>query len=152
MSPFLPPLDALLTSLGISKNELSSNGKIQINAEALRLLLSQALIATPIDTERYAKQNPDLTQSYKSGDDAGLKHHFVTRGYLEGRDVPYSDFDAEYYATQNTDVAKAYLSGVVKSPLDHYLSTGIHEFRAPKRELEESVAAWAALSKGRKPR
>ncbi len=150
MLSYVPPLETLCECLGISAANLNSDGQIKVSAAGLRLLVQAAIAGMAIDTDRYAKQNPDLTASYKAGDKVGLRHHFATRGYFEGREMPVADFDVEYYTSHNPDVAKAYLAGAITSPSDHYISTGVYEFRAPKKELESTVGAWASLAKSRK--
>jgi|LakMenEpi05May12_1017382.scaffolds.fasta_scaffold02498_1 hypothetical protein len=150
MSSYLPPYEVLLQILGISGDQLRGSSDISVNPPALMLLIKQALHGIPFDGELYAKNNPDVAKVYGSRDTNALRRHFIERGYIEGRQVPYAGFDPEYYAAKNSDVVKSYLAGELKSLYNHYAATGINEFRAPSAEVESSVAGWADLSRRKK--
>ncbi len=85
-------------------------------------------ISALYDETYYLAQNPDVLAAVAQGSLSSGFEHFLTSGWLEGRD-PSNFYDEKLYLSLNADVKAAVQAGIFSSGLQHYLLNGHIENR-----------------------
>lgn len=88
-----------------------------------------SLVAEHFDASFYFAKYPDVERQTK-GDQSRAVGHYVTHGWIEGRD-PTAWFSSEFYRNRYTDV-----TGAECNPFLHFLTTGWKEGRFPLPHFE----------------
>lgn len=139
---FLPSADSLMTALDASKADLNGNGRIEVPARLLRLLLQITLVTTEFDEQGYLSQNPDVAEALKRGEVESAQMHYIGFGYFEGRQGGGPTVDSEWYLVKYPDVAAAVREGRVRSAEAHFHSIGGGEGRSPNAEHQDDAVQW----------
>jgi hypothetical protein len=139
---FVPSADSLMAALNASKSDLNGNGRIDLPARLLKLLLQVALVTTEFDEHSYLNQNPDVAEALKRGEVESAQMHYVGFGYFEGRQGGGPKVDADWYLVKYPDVAAAVREGRVKSAEAHFHSIGGGEGRSPNAEHQDDAMQW----------
>lgn len=90
------------------------------------------------DEAAYLRQNPDVWQAVMQGAFASGYEHFITNGWLQGRN-PSCVYDEAYYLSTNPDVAQAVAAGSFHSGLEHFARFGHVELRDPSASFDQSL-------------
>ncbi len=113
-----------------------------VQAAAIRLLLSQLLRAGVFDEQAYLANNPDVAASVQRGEWASGHEHFASAGYFEGRWVALCDFSEAWYLRTYPDVRKAVEEQLWESGKQHYYAAGMFEWRSPSPDVSADIALW----------
>jgi hypothetical protein len=138
---FIPPYTTLLSSLGVTQEQLDKQPEVTVSAKLLKLLIQAAVVASDVDESGYVNANPDIREALTKRTIASARQHYVSTGYFEGRWGGVRIDDAWYLKT-NPDVAQAVRTRGVASATEHYFSSGAAEFRAPNAASLEACATW----------
>lgn len=144
---FVPPYDAVLKSLGTSREALKGETEISIPVDFLKFLLMLVVKQGDFNESGYLERNPDVADSVRQNRIASGYFHYLTYGYLEGRRGGTSEVDEAWYRETNPDVADAIRSGNMLSAKAHYLQGGDNELRAPNAAAQRDSLAWKAATK-----
>jgi hypothetical protein len=148
---YIPPLDAILRNLEISREELAERQVVEVPVSLLRFLLQLAVLNSDFDQESYLLANPDVAAAVKRGNIENPRLHYVGNGYFEGRVGGVPSVDESWYLSAYPDVAAAVQSKQILSGADHFKSTGAAELRAPSSSYELDAVQWGkALGKNTK--
>jgi hypothetical protein len=139
---FVPSADSLMAALNASRADLKGNGRIEVPAPLLKLLLQIALAATEFDEQSYLNQNPDVAKAIGRGEIESAHMHYIGYGYFEGRLGTGPVVDVDWYLAAYPDVAAAVREGRVKSAESHFNSIGGGEGRCPAADYETEAAQW----------
>jgi hypothetical protein len=98
---------------------------------------------TPHDwnDQAYLDANPDIAPLVAKGEFPNGYAHYVSAGFMQGRDGGFPRWSEKQYLTDNPDVAAAVEGGRFASGFDHYLKVGRAEGRLKglrPRWVEES--------------
>jgi hypothetical protein len=137
-----------MAALNASKADLNGNGRVEVPARLLKLLLQIALVTSEFDEKRYLSLNPDVANAIERGEIESAHMHYVGYGYFEGRQGNGPVVDEEWYLAQYPDVAAAVREGRVKSAEAHFHMMGAGEGRCPAPDYETEAAQWKAAIKG----
>src|SRR5262245_27113402 len=94
---FVPSAEALMNALKAKRSELDGNGRIEVPAKLLKLLLQIALAAAYFDEHEYLRRNPDVASAIEHGDVENARVHYVGFGYFEGRKGAGPEVDEAWY-------------------------------------------------------
>ncbi len=140
---FVPPYDAILSAIGVSRATVETASDITIPVPLFKLLLKIAAANSGFDEARYLAANPDVADAIGAGSVPGALEHFSNYGYFENRrGAVASAVDELWYRKTNPDVAAAIRAGQLTSAQEHFDVIGAEEFRVPNREAEKDVRAW----------
>jgi hypothetical protein len=144
---FVPSAESLTAALNATKADLNGNGRIEVPARLLKLLLQIALAATEFDEKGYLEHNPDVAGAIACGDIESAHLHYIGFGYFEGRQGGGPVFDEDWYLSQYPDVSAAVRDGRVRSAAQHFHSTGGGEGRSPNVHQLEAAQQWKSALK-----
>lgn len=139
---YVPPLDSILRSIGISRAEFASATEVTIPAELFKLLLQVAVAASDFNEQGYLRENPDIADGVRSGRVDDPRTHYVGFGYFEGRLGATPQVDERWYLQTYTDIAQAVKIGRIKSAKEHYEMIGAAEGRAPNSGYISVADQW----------
>jgi hypothetical protein len=142
---FIPSYDAILESLGTSREKLVGQTRISIPVALLKFLLQIAVKHSSIDEREYLKMNPDVGDALRRREIESASNHYISYGYMEGRKGGSAEVDEKWYREKNPDVAAAIRSGKIRSASEHYWAVGARECRAPNQAMEQECALWRAM-------
>lgn len=90
-------------------------------------LISNILIAVPIDDSWYCAAYPEAAKEIDNGTYSSAAGHYVERGYFDGC-LPFDMIvDEEWYVSRYAHVRKGLELGVASSAQDHFMRLGYHE-------------------------
>jgi hypothetical protein len=139
---YVPSADSLMSALNASRADLNGEGRIQVPARLLKLLLQIALATTEFDEKRYLAQNPDVAGAVARGEIESAHMHYIGYGYFEGRQGGGPVVDDGWYLRSYPDVGHAVRDGRVKSAEAHFNSIGGGEGRCPAADYEAEAVQW----------
>ncbi len=128
--PYLPPFSIIKKSFNINSD---NNGlpRTQLQYDQLIDLIKSLIRATPVDTDWYYKEYPDVAAAVAEGKFKSARHHFIENGYFEGRKPFDAEVDEEWYISTYEDVAEGIEMGEIPSAKDHFIHHGWSEGRLP---------------------
>jgi hypothetical protein len=128
--PYIPHCAVLLNGLGIEAYDLEGNGKILVDAEYLRFLLTKIISCFAIDEQSYERDNPDVHGAKLAGEIESYRAHFERYGYFEGR-TPYPiPFDPVWYGAAYADLKDRFANDPIAARRHFFDETGYREGRA----------------------
>lgn len=145
---YVPSADSLMAALKASKADLNGNGRVEVPARLLKLLLQIALATSEFDERRYLAENPDVAGAIDRGEIESAHMHYIGYGYFEGRQGAGPIVDDSWYFGKYPDVANAVREGRVKSAESHFHLMGGGEGRSPAADYEAEAAQWKAAIRG----
>ena len=137
---FFPAWEELKRALNL-RDGWPESGPVTVPADALKLLIIQALSVQHLSGDLYLKENPDIAEAAKSGTLRDPLDHFVTVGYFEGRPMPIDKIDEAFYLSHHADLRALPRDQL----LAHYRASGLRELRPPSKAAEYFANRWAQL-------
>jgi hypothetical protein len=144
---YVPPLDALLRSIGKQRSDFVDGKKISVPVSVLRLLLQMALASGDFNEAGYLRVNEDLAKAVTSNEIDNPRLHYVGFGYFEGRLGATPDVDEKWYLKTYPDVAAAIKAGQISNPQEHFDIIGSAEGRSPNSSHQVSADQWKRATK-----
>ncbi len=142
---FVLPYQMILRQLGVDPAAVKSLDTVTIPRPLLELLLRMLIVRAAFDEADYLARNPDVQAAVQAGQLHSGHDHFLSVGYLEGRDGGSPVVDENWYVHAYADVARAVAQGKLANGADHYFSAGVHEWRIPAADAAQAVAAWRSV-------
>jgi len=105
--------------------------KLDITYDDFLDVVRQLLEAVPVDEAWYRDHYPDVAEAIDAGTYRSARHHFVTHGYLEGRQPSEILVDEDWYLMTNADVRAGIEDGRFESAQVHFARHGYAEGRRP---------------------
>jgi hypothetical protein len=139
---YVPPYDALLSSIGTSRPALRGAAEVTIPAGLFRFLTQIAVASGEFNEAGYLAANPDVAEALRRGAIEDARLHYVGFGYFEGRLGATPAVDENWYLRTNPDVASAVRAGRVASAAEHFTQAGAREWRSPSGQHEPDAAQW----------
>ena len=128
---YVPPYDAVLRSIGTSREEVEASGEVAIPAQLFRFLMQIAVAHSDFNEAGYLAANPDVAAALKSGEIESARLHYVGFGFFEGRLGATPDVDERWYLKAYPDVGSAVRAGQISSASEHFAVVGASEGRSP---------------------
>jgi hypothetical protein len=138
---YVPPLNALLRGLGLTRADLESV-QVTIPIELLKLLLQVVLANSEFNEVGYLRANPDIAGAFKVGSIENTFLHYVGFGYFEGRLGATPEVNEAWYLRTYSDVAAAVRAKQIASAKEHFEVIGAGEGRSPNAESASVAAQW----------
>ena len=139
---YIPPYDALLSSIGTSRTELEGAAEVTIPMGLFRFLLQLAVANGDFNEAGYLKANPDVAEAVESGAVESARLHYIGYGYFEGRQGATPEVDERWYLRSYPDVGAAVRAGRLSSATEHFEIVGASEWRSPSVRYENDAAQW----------
>jgi hypothetical protein len=139
---YVPPYDALLHSIGTSRQELQGANEVTIPMGLFRFLMQLAIANGDFNEAGYLEANPDVAEAVKSGEIESARLHYIGFGYFEGRQGATPDVDERWYLRSYPDVGAAVRAGRLASGREHFSIIGAQEWRSPSPRYENDAAQW----------
>jgi hypothetical protein len=140
---YVPHFDALLTNLGMTREEFASAERVMVPKAMLRFLMQVALTNSDFNETGYLESNPDVAAAVKAGRIESARLHYIGDGYFEDRRGATPEVDERWYLRTYTDVADAVRARTVESAQQHFAQCGATEMRAPSALYEPDAVQWA---------
>ena len=145
MPPYVPPPAILKLVL---REEEGSPGpaRVVISRQAFNRII-ELLLSPTFDEKGYLRRHPDIkylvaTRKLQSG-----HAHFMSSGFLEGRDSPAYEVDEKWYLKTYPDVKKAIEDGGVESATMHFRLYGYFDGRSPSPHYLSEVQKWQEIAR-----
>ncbi|MBR0673270.1 hypothetical protein [Neoroseomonas soli] len=139
---YIPPYDALLRSIGTSREELKGEQNVTVPLGLFRFLLQIAVANGDFNEAGYLAANPDVATATKSGSIESARLHYIGFGYFEGRRGGTPDVDERWYLRAYPDVEAAVKAGKLSSGREHFSMVGAAEWRSPSPHYEADTQQW----------
>lgn len=139
---YVPPYDALLSSIGTSRSELEGAAEVTIPAGLFRFLLQLAVANGDFNEAGYLKANPDVAEAVQDGAVESARLHYIGYGYFEGRQGATPEVDERWYLRSYPDVGSAVRAGRLSSATEHFEIVGASEWRSPSVRYENDALQW----------
>jgi len=142
---FVLPYHLILQQLGVDPATIKSQDTLTIPRALLELLLRMLIVRAAFDEADYLARNPDVRAAVQAGQLRSGHEHFLTVGYLEGRQGGCPVVDENWYINAYADVARAVAQGKLVNAADHYITSGAAEWRVPAPDVGQAVAVWRSV-------
>jgi hypothetical protein len=139
---YVPPYDAVLRSIGTSREELEGASDVTVPLPLFRFLMQIATAHSDFNEEGYLKANPDVAEALKSGAIESARLHYIGFGYFEGRTGATPDVDERWYLKAYPDVGSAVRAGQIGSAAEHFQVSGASEGRSPSIRYAQDAEQW----------
>lgn len=139
---YVPPYDAVLRSIGTSRDALQGATEITIPMSLFRFLMQLAVANGDFNEAGYLQANPDVAEAVRSGAIESARLHYIGYGYFEGRPGATPDVDERWYLHSYPDVGAAVRAGRISSGREHFWIAGAGEWRSPSPRYENDAAQW----------
>jgi hypothetical protein len=139
---YVPPYDAVLTSIGTSREDLKDTDEVAIPAQLFRFLMQIAVAHSDFNEAGYLAANPDVADALKAGGIESARLHYVGFGYFEGRIGATPDVDERWYLKAYPDVGSAVRAGQISSATEHFTVVGAAEGRSPSIRYTQDAEQW----------
>ncbi|MBR0681726.1 hypothetical protein GXW74_14625 [Roseomonas eburnea] len=139
---YIPPYDAVLRSIGTSREELKGEQAVTVPLSLFRFLLQIAVANGDFNEAGYLAANPDVATAVKSGAIENARLHYIGFGYFEGRQGGTPDVDERWYLRSYPDVEAAVKAGKLASGREHFSMIGAAEWRSPSPRYEADTQQW----------
>jgi hypothetical protein len=148
---YVPHYDAILHSIGTTREELKKQEAIEIPISLFEFLLKIALSHGQFNLPGYLATNRDVQDATKKGQLSDPNAHYVNFGFFEGRRGATPAVDEAWYRRNYSDIDAAVRRGDITSGAEHFDTIGAEEFRAPSLACAEHALAWKKAC-AKKPR
>lgn len=139
---YVPPYDAVLHSIGTSREALTDAEEVTIPLGLFRFLMQLAVANGDFNEAGYLAANPDVAEAVKSGGVDSARLHYIGFGYFEGRRGATPEVDERWYLRSYPDVGSAVKAGRLTSATEHFNVIGAAEWRSPSVRYERDAAQW----------
>jgi hypothetical protein len=139
---YVPPYDAVLASIGTSREALKTETSVTVPAGLFRFLLQIAVANGDFNEAGYLAANPDVADAVQSGTIDSARLHYIGFGYFEGRQGGTPDVDEKWYLRSYPDVGAAVKAGRLTSGREHFSMVGASEWRSPSPRYEADAQQW----------
>jgi hypothetical protein len=139
---YVPPYDAVLGSIGTSREDLEKSGQVEIPAQLFRFLMQIAVAHSDFNEAGYLSANPDVADALKAGEIDSARLHYVGFGYFEGRTGATPEVDERWYVKAYPDVGTAVRAGQISSASEHFTVVGAVEGRSPSIRYTQDAEQW----------
>jgi len=146
MTMYIPYYDAILHSIGTSRDELKNKKEIAIPVSLFKFLLKIALDNNEFNLSGYLAANRDIQDAVKCGQVPDPKVHYVNFGFFEGRRGATPAVDESWYRRAYPDIGQALRKGEIASGSEHFDAIGAEEFRAPSASYVADAAEWKTVA------
>ncbi len=143
---YVPHYDAILHSIGNSREKLDGQTHIEIPVSLFKFLLQHTLVNSEFNAAGYLAANRDIQEAAKKGQMQDPKVHYVNFGFFEGRRGATPAVDENWYRRNYSDIAAAVRKGDIKSGSDHFDTIGAEEYRAPAANYLADALEWKKVS------
>jgi len=142
---YVPPYDAVLGSIGSSREEIETVSEVTIPAQLFRFLMQIAVAHSDFNEAGYLRANPDVAEALQSGEVESARLHYVGFGYFEGRTGATPDVDEKWYLKAYPDVGSAVRAGRIGSATEHFAVVGASEGRSPNVRYTGDAEQWKKI-------
>lgn len=139
---YVPPYDALLRSMGTSREALEDATEVSVPMGLFKFLVQLAVSNGDFNEAGYLRANPDVAEAVRKGEVESAHLHYVGFGYLEGRQGATPEVDERWYLRSYPDVGSAVKAGKLRSATEHFQVIGASEGRSPSVTYEGDAAQW----------
>ena len=139
---YIPPYDAVLQSIGTSREALKTEASVTIPLGLFRFLLQIAVANGDFNEAGYLAANPDVADAVQSGAIESARLHYIGFGYFEGRQGGTPDVAERWYLRSYPDVGAAVKAGRLSSGREHFAMVGATEWRSPSPRYEADAQQW----------
>ena len=139
---YVPPYDAVLHSIGSSREQLRDAEEVTVPVSLFRFLLQLAVANSDFNEIGYLRANPDVAEAVRRGEVESARLHYIGFGYFEGRQGATPDVDERWYLRAYPDVGSAVKAGRLSSASEHFHMIGASEWRSPSVHYETDAAHW----------
>jgi hypothetical protein len=139
---YVPPYDAVLHSIGTSREALTDAEEVTIPLGLFRFLMQLAVANGDFNEAGYLAANPDVAGAVASGEVESARLHYIGFGYFEGRRGATPEVDERWYLRSYPDVGSAVKAGRLTSATEHFNAIGAAEWRSPSVRYERDAAQW----------
>lgn len=143
---YVPHYDALLHSIGTSREKLGDDTEIEIPVSMFKFLLKIALNTGEFNLPGYLAANRDIQDAARKGQVPDPKVHYINFGFFEGRRGATPAVDEPWYRRNYTDIANAIRKGDIASGSEHFDTIGAEEFRAPAASYLADAVEWKRVA------
>lgn len=143
---YVPHYDAILHSIGTSREKLGHQTQIEIPVSLFKFLMKIALATGEFNSAGYLAANRDIQDAARKGQVPDPKLHYVNFGFFEGRRGATPAVDEAWYRRNYTDIANAVRKGDIASGSDHFETIGAEEFRAPAADYLADAGEWKKVA------
>jgi hypothetical protein len=144
---YVPPYDAVLNTVGLSRAEMENAADVTIPAPLFRFLMQLAVAHSDFNEAGYLQANPDVAEALRSGSIESARLHYVGFGYFEGRRGATPDVDENWYLQTYPDVGSAVKTGRIASASEHFSVVGASEGRSPNVRYTQDAEQWKRILK-----
>ena len=124
---YVPPYDALLSSIGTSRADLEGATEVAIPMGLFRFLVQLAVANGDFNEAGYLKANPDVAEAVRNEEIESARLHYIGFGYFEGRQGATPEVDERWYLRSYPDVGSAVRAGRLASATEHFEIIGASE-------------------------
>ncbi|HYZ31575.1 MAG TPA: hypothetical protein VE684_04750 [Crenalkalicoccus sp.] len=139
---YVPPYDALLRSIGTSREALEGASEVSVPMSLFRFLVQIAVANGDFNEAGYLQANPDVAEAVRRGEIENARLHYIGFGYFEGRQGATPEVDERWYLRSYPDVGSAVRAGQLSSATEHFMVVGASEGRSPSVHYENDAAQW----------
>jgi hypothetical protein len=139
---YVPPYDAVLASIGTSREALRTEQSVTVPIGLFRFLLQIAVANGDFNEAGYLEANADVADAVQSGTIGSARLHYIGFGYFEGRQGGTPDVDERWYLRSYPDVGAAVKAGKLTSGREHFSMIGASEWRSPSPRYEADALQW----------
>lgn len=139
---YVPPYDALLRSIGTSREAMEDAAEVAVPTALLKFLVQLAVANGDFNEAGYLRANPDVAEAVRKGEVESALMHYVGFGYFEGRQGATPEVDERWYLRSYPDVGAAVKAGKLASATEHFQVIGASEGRSPNVRYENDAAQW----------
>jgi hypothetical protein len=142
---YVPPYDAVLASVGTSREAMEQSDEVTIPAQLFRFLMQIAVAHSDFNEAGYLRANPDVATALDKGEIESARLHYVGFGYFEGRTGATPDVDEKWYLKAYPDVGSAVRAGRIGSAAEHFAVVGASEGRSPSVRYTGDAEQWKRI-------
>ncbi len=139
---YVPPCDALLRSVGTSREAVEDAAEVSVPTGLFRFLVQLAIANGDFNEAGYLRANPDVAEAVRKGEVESARLHYIGFGYFEGRLGATPEVDERWYLRSYPDVGSAVKAGHLNSAAEHFTLVGASEGRSPSVRYENDAAQW----------
>jgi hypothetical protein len=139
---YVPHYDAILHSIGTTREALEESTHVEIPVSLFKFLLKIAVTHGEINLPGYLGANLDIQDAVKKGRVPDPASHYANFGFFEGRRGATPRVDESWYRRNYLDIAAAVRRGDISSGAEHFNMIGAEEFRAPSATHVEDAMEW----------
>ena len=139
---YVPPYEAVLASIGTSREVLRTEQSVTVPIGLFRFLLQIVVANGDFNEAGYLSANADVADAVRSGTIDNARLPYIGFGYFEGRQGATPDVDERWYLHAYPDVSAAVRAGRLASGREHFSVASAAEWRSPSFRYEADARQW----------